>query len=71
MLYIIHSLIIDDNTMKESNLNDIIKNLKITINNNIFKHNLSDARNNWLGVSVNEVINSVVIYFENLETVEV
>ena len=71
LLYIIHSLIIDDNTMKESNLNDIIKNLKITINNNIFKHNLSDARNNWLGVPVNDVINSVVIYFENLETVQV
>ena len=35
LLYIIHSLIINDNTMKESNLNDIIKNLKITINNNI------------------------------------
>jgi len=71
LLYIIHSLIINDNTMKESNLNDIIKNLKITINNNIFKHNLSDARNNWLGVPVNEVINSVILYFENLETVQV
>jgi len=71
LLYIIHSLIINDNTMKESNLNDIIKNLKITINNNIFIHNLSDARNNWLGIPVNEVINSVVIYFENLERVQV
>lgn len=57
--------------MKENSLNDIIKNLKITINNNIFKHNLSDARNNWLKVPVNEVINNVVIYFEALETVQV
>ena len=71
MLHITHSLIINDKTMKENNLNDIIKNLKITINNNIFKHNLSDARNNWLGIHVNEVIYSVIIYFESLETVGV
>lgn len=71
LLNIIYSLIIDDKTMKENSLNDIIKNLKITINNNIFKHNLSDARNNWLKVPVNEVINNVVIYFETLETVQV
>ena len=69
LLYIIHSLIINDKTMKENNLNDIIKKLTMIINNNIFKHNLSDARNNWLGVPINEVINSVVIYFESLETV--
>lgn len=57
--------------MKENNLNDIIKNLTITINNNIFKHNLSDARNNWLEVSVDDVINSIVTYFESLKTVVV
>lgn len=71
LLNIIHLLIINDKTMKENNLNDIIKNLTITINNNIFKHNLLDARNNWLGVPVNDVINSVVIYFESLKTVVV
>jgi len=53
------------------NLSDIIKNLKVAINNNIFIHNLFDARNNWLLVFVNEVINSAVIYFENFETVQV
>ena len=71
MLYIIHSLIINDKTMKQNNLNDIIKNLTITINNNIFKRNLSDARNNWLGIPVDKVINGVIMYFESLETVEV
>jgi len=71
LLDIIYLLIINDKTMKENHVKDIIKNLAITINNNIFKHNLSDARNNWLGVHVNEVIDSVVIYFESLETVGV
>jgi len=71
LLSIISSLIFNDKTMRENNLYDIIKNLKITINNNIFKHNLSDARNNWLGISVDEVINSIIIYFETLETIQV
>lgn len=71
LLNIIHSLIIDDDTMKENNFYDIIKNLKITINNDIFKHNLLDARNNWLEISVDKVIKGVIMYFESLEPVEV
>lgn len=71
LLTIIHSLIFNDKTMRENNLYDIIKNLKITINNNIFKHNLLDARNNWLGISVDEVISSIIMYFESLENITV
>ena len=71
LLFTMHSLIFNDKTMRENNLYDIIKNLKITINNNIFKHNLLDARNNWLGISVDEVISSVIMYFESLETISV
>ena len=71
LLTIMHSLIFNDKTMRENNLYDIIKNLKITINNNIFKHNLLDARNNWLGISVDEVISSIIMYFESLETITV
>ncbi len=69
LVNILYLLIINDKTMKEKTLNDIINNLTITINNNIFIHNLSDARNNWLGVPVEDVINSVVNYFVTLETV--
>ena len=71
LLNIVHLLIINDDTMRENNLYDIVKNLKITINNDIFKHNLLDARNNWLKISVDKVINGVIMYFESLETVEV
>ena len=71
LIAILHTLIINDKTMKENNLNDIINNLTITINNNIFKRNLLDARNNWIQTPVDEVINSVIIYFEVLETVSV
>ena len=71
LLSIMHSLIFNDKTMRENNLYDIIKNLKTTINNNIFKYSLLDAKNNWLGISVDEVINSVIMYFESLETITV
>lgn len=71
LLNIMHSLIFNDKTMRENNLYDIIKNLKTTINNNIFKHNLLDARNNWLEISVDEVISSVIMYFESLEIITV
>ena len=55
-------------------LNKISKskmNKNIIIKGGVVMHNLSDARNNWLQVAVNEVITGVVIYFENLETVQV
>ena len=71
LLNIIDTLIIKDNTMRENNIQDIIKNLNITVNNNIFKRNLSDARNNWLGVSAEDVIDNVINYFSLIEPVEV
>ncbi len=70
LLNIIHILIINNKAMRENNLNDIIKNLTITINNNIFKYNISDVKNNWIQVPINEVVNNVVIYFESLEMVQ-
>lgn len=71
LLKIIDTLIIKDITMRENNTNDIINNLNITLNNNIFKQSLRDARNNWLGISVEEVIDNVINYFKSMETVEV
>ena len=71
LLNIINILIIEDTTMRESNIEDIIKNLDTTLNNNIFKHSLSDARNNWLDISVEEVIDNVMEYFKSIEIVEV
>ena len=71
LLNIMNTLIIEDTTMRENNIHDIIKNLDITLNNNIFKQSLSDARNNWLEISVNQVINNVIDYFKSMETVVV
>lgn len=71
LLNIINILIIKDATMRENNIEDIIKNLNTTLNNNIFKQSLSDARNNWLDISVDQVINNVIDYFKSVENVGV
>lgn len=71
LLNIINTLIIKDTTMKENNTSDIIKNLNSTLNNNIFKHNLTDAKNNWLDISVTEVINNIIDYLKYMEMVEI
>jgi hypothetical protein len=66
-----NKLIIEDSTMRENNIKDIIKNLNTILNNNIFKQNLSDARNNWIEISADQVINNVIDYFKSIETVRV
>lgn len=71
LLNVINTLIIEDTTMRENKIGDIIKNLNTILNNNIFKYRLSDARNNWLDISVEEVINNVIDYFKSVETVQV
>ena len=57
--------------MRENSIKDIINNLTITLNNNIFKHSLSEERNNWLGISVAKVVNNVIDYFKSLEIIQV
>lgn len=69
LLIIINALIINDKTMRENNIQDIVKSLNITLNNNIFKRNLKDTKNNWLDISVDEVVNNVINYFTYLEKI--
>ena len=71
LLNIINTLIIKDATMKENNTSDIIKNLNSTLNNNIFKKNLKDAKNNWLDISATEVINNIIDYLKYMEVVDI
>ena len=69
LLIIINALIINDKTMRENNIQDIVKSLNITLNNNIFKRNLKETKNNWLDISVDEVVNNVINYFTYLEKI--
>ena len=71
LLNIMNTLIIKNSTMRENNIGDIINNLDTILNNNIFKRSLSDARNNWLDISVEQVINNVIDYFKSIETIKI
>lgn len=67
LLNIIDILIIKDTSMRENKIQDITNNLSITLNNNLFKQSLRDARNNWVNVSVEEVVDNVINYFSSIE----
>ena len=71
LINIIDTLIIKDTTMRENSIHDIIKNLNITLNNRIFKQSLSDAKNNWLNIPSEDVINNVIDYFKSVEKVSI
>lgn len=71
LLNIINMLIIKDKAMRENNIEDIINNLSTTLNNNIFKINLSDAKNNWLNISTEQVIDKIINYFKSIETIQI
>ena len=57
--------------MRENSIEDMIKNLNFILNNSVFKHSLSDARNNWLNISVEDVTDNVIDYFKSIEKVVV
>lgn len=52
--------------MREKNIADIINKLKTLFTNRIFVNHLKDARNNWLGVEVDEVLKSIYNFLESV-----
>lgn len=66
LLEVINILIIEDTTMREKNMNDIVDNLNAVLNNNIFKRNLTIAKNNWLGLPVDNVVDNIMNYFRTI-----
>lgn len=66
LLDVINILIIEDTTMREKNMNDIVDNLNAVLNNNIFKRNLTIAKNNWLGLPVDDVVDNIMNYFRTI-----
>lgn len=65
------TFIFSDDTMKENNLEDIFKRLKRILHNKNYLRNLNTAKNNWLELPIQEVIKSVLDYFETLQVAEV
>lgn len=59
-------LIFQDETMRENDLKDIHTRLRNILTNNRFKSRINTANNNWLEIPINEVIENVLGYFDDL-----
>ena len=64
-------LIFKDKDMKENNINDICKRLNRILNNKNYLKNLNTAKNNWLELPLNVVIENVLNFFETILFVEI
>ena len=68
LLKYIDLLIIKDKNINQNTINEIIVRLETILNNRRFISRLDNARSNWINKPVNEVISSVILFFESLET---
>ena len=59
-------IIFDDNIMRENTIEDIYFRLKSVFKSNIYRNNLTDPKNNWLDIPINDAINGVLDYIEKL-----
>lgn len=59
-------IIFDDNTMFEETLENIYSRLKSIFKSNAYKRNLTDPKNNWLDIPINDAIEKVLNYIEEL-----
>lgn len=64
-------LIFDDKTMRENTINDVLIRLNKTFSSNIFKSNLSNSKINWLDISIDDAIVTVLKFIEELENITV
>jgi hypothetical protein len=66
-------IIFDDNTMFEETLENIYSRLNSIFKSNVYKRNLTNPKNNWLDIPINDAIEKVLNYIEELskETVGV
>lgn len=59
-------LIFEDNEMSEKNINDIFKRLNRILHNKNYLKNLNTAKNNWLKLPINDVVNNILDFFETI-----
>lgn len=59
-------LVFKDETMREQSIEEVINRLKITFNSRAYRNNLNNPKNNWLNITINDAIDSVLNYIEEL-----
>ena len=64
-------LIFKDENMREYTIEEISKRLSSILNNSRFKTRINTANNNWLDMPIEDVIESILDYFESLEKISI
>ena len=64
----IKNIIFNDGTMLENNMDDVNNKMKTLFSDRIFIANLKDARNNWLDIPVDDVLENILAFLENVAT---
>lgn len=64
-------LIFNDETMRENNFQDISHRLNFVLHSKNYRNNLTDPKVNWLDVSVDDAIKTVLDYVSSLEAIPV
>lgn len=59
-------IIFDDNTMFEETLENIYSRLNSIFKSNAYKRNLTNPKNNWLDIPINDAIEKVLNYIKEL-----
>lgn len=64
-------LIFRNELIEENNITELQNNLKYTLSNKRFKSMVNMAKNNWLELSIDDTLNSILDFISSLELVEV
>lgn len=71
LLEFLNILIFDDELIEEKSIDDIINTITSIFNNSRYKRMLNVADNNWLEISTDETIKSILNYFDGLKEIEI
>jgi len=63
--------IYEDESIKENNLNDIFKRLNRIFHNKKYLKSLDNHKNNWLELPIDDVVRTVLEFFDNIQVVEI
>ena len=64
-------LILKDENMRENTIQDIVERTKSTLNSQRYRNNLNNPKVNWIEISIEEAIDTVLNYISNLEKIMV
>lgn len=67
----IHLLILKDENMRENTIQDVVKRIESTLNSQRYRNNLNNPKVNWLEISIEDAIDTVLNYISNLDEIVV